>query len=399
MRDRTLSKINLKKKLTPAFSSKLRRQLQKTKRKDSSNITTALISSIGEGLIIVNEYGSIEHINQSALEILGFERHELERKWYPGVLQMYDKAGNPIPDTERPIMRALLTGRPVTETIHYKKGDGTIVPVAVTASPFLVGVKPRGAVVIFRDISRETQIERAKDEFVSIASHQLRTPLTAIRLFAELLRDSASAKLSKKEIGYIDKILFSSEKMIDLVTDFLNISRIELGRLEIRPEETDIQKLVEIRIQEVKPIAKASGVKLVYKKELGKPCIVSLDRDLMGQVVHNLLINAIRYSQPKNKAQVEIKLEKTSRSYRLTVADNGIGIPRTAQPRIFERFYRAENAIRNQPEGNGLGLYLIKQIVETAGGKITYKTQENEGTAFIVSIPIRGMTKVASTTD
>ncbi len=358
-----------------------------------ANLTNALIASIGEGLIIVDEYGYIDQINQVALDTLGFDRSELVGKWYPSALHIYDELGKPIFSYDRPIIKALLTGKSVLATVNYKNRDGNIVPVTLTASPFLVSDKPKGAVVIFRDITQELQIERAKDEFVSIASHQLRSPLTSIGLFAELLRDSTRGKLSKKELGYIDKILFSTEKMASLATDLLNISRIELGQLVIRSRPTDLDQLISSRVEEIKPVAEVSNVKVIYKNLLESAHEVAIDRDLLGQVIHNLLSNAVRYSgsAKRRKGRVEVSLSKTNRHYKIIIADNGIGIPKSTHSQIFERFYRADNAVRTDPEGNGLGLYLVKAIIENSGGKVSYKSQEDRGTTFNVFIPLSGM--------
>lgn len=387
------SLINRKRGSEQAISWRTRFLDQLQKATESATMINALITSIGEGLIIVNEYGIIDHVNQPALDILDYEQHELEGKWFPAMLPIFDKLGNSIPDDERPAIRALLEGKPITELMYYQRKGGKIIPVSSTASPFMVRDKPKGAVVIFRDVSREAQIERAKDEFVSIASHQLRSPLTSIRLFTELLASSAKNRLTKKEHEYIKKILFSTEKMIDLATDYLNISRIELGQLVVTPRPTSLEELIEKRVEEMKPVAAANHVTLEYKSNLTKREEIPLDRDLVGQVIHNLLSNAIRYTgnQSKQKGLVTVNLKRTRKYYDITVADNGIGIPQRARSRIFERFYRADNAVRIESEGSGLGLYLVKKIIEGTGGKISYKSRENKGTAFTICIPLKGM--------
>lgn len=356
-------------------------------------MTEALITSLGEGLLILDEYGHISQINQPALDMLGFERRELEGAFGPKLVTIKDRQGKVIPTPERPAFRALLTGKVISEIVYVVRKNGSEFPMAITATPFVVRGKPKGVVMLYRDVSQELQIERAKDEFVSLASHQLRGPLTAIRLFSELLSTSAKDKLTPRELNYIKRIHFSTEKMLDLVTDFLNISRIELGQLRIRAEPTLLSELIETRVEEMRPVALANGVKLTYSNYLKSPKEVPIDKDLLGQAVHNLLSNAIRYSQSTagRKGQVAVTFSKGRKHYKIAVSDNGIGIPTESRSRVFERFYRAENAQSAEAEGTGLGLYLVKEIVEGSGGTISFKGKEGEGTTFEICIPLKGM--------
>jgi PAS domain S-box-containing protein len=358
---------------------------------ESITITNALIASIGEGLIIVDEYGDISHINQPALDILGFDESELLGKWLPSTVPSFDNEGNLILASERPVVKALLTGNPVAGIVNYKRKDGSMVPVFGTSSPFLINGQPRGSIIVFRDISMEMQIERAKDEFVSLASHQLRTPLTSIRFLTELLKDPGYGKMSKKQLNYLDKILFSTDRMISLVTELLNVSKLNLGQLDIKPQPTNINSLVQNAVIETQPLAKNGGVKLSFESSVNKSEMVMLDRTLLAQIVHNLITNAIRYTEPKKRGAVKLSLSKNKKGYELSISDNGIGIPTEAGSHIYERFFRADNAVKAHSEGTGLGLYLVKAITEAAGGKIWYESLQNKGTTFYISIPSDGM--------
>ena len=385
---RRLKELKLAKRRPDALRTIIKDHLPKMI--DPGAMANALIASIGEGLIIINEYGEISQVNQPALDILGFERRELVGGWLPEVLPAYDRDGNKVDDAERPSMQSLLTGRAVSEINKYPRKDGSLVPVYGTASPLIVRGKPAGAVIVFRDISREMQIEQAKDEFVSIASHQLRTPLTAVKMFAELLQDSHYGPLTLKQADYLNKIIFSTDKMIELVTDLLSISRLNLGQLIVQPQSYDINKLLEEQLAAVKPLADKAGVKLSFNSGVPAGRKVPLDKNLLDQVVHNLLTNAIRYSRPKG-GQVSLSLVKKLQCYQIEVADNGIGIPSAARHRVYERFFRADNAILAQGDGTGLGLYLVKEIVQASGGKIRYRSQEGKGTTFYVTFPLGGM--------
>jgi two-component system phosphate regulon sensor histidine kinase PhoR len=246
-----------------------------------------------------------------------------------------------------------------------------------------------GVIVVFRDMTSERELEKAKDEFVSLTSHQLRTPLTAIRLFSEMLSEQKAGELSARQRQYAENIQVSTERMIKLVSEILNVSRIELGELTINPQSTDLVPLVKSYVDELKPVAAKERVRLVFIAPKFQYNHVPIDRSLLGQVIHNLLTNAIRYTPPKGK--VTVKLEKTSRGYVIGVTDNGIGIPKDSQGRIFERFYRAENAVEISGEGTGLGLYLAKIVMKSSGGNVSFKSSEGKGTSFYVTIPLRGM--------
>jgi len=177
--------------------------------------------------------------------------------------------------------------------------------------------------------------------------------------------------------------------MIRLVGEILNVSRIELGELIINPQPTDLEGLVQSCIDEVAPLARERGAKisLVAPKRLAH---LPIDPNLFEQVVHNLLTNAIRYTKPSG-GKVVVEVKKTTRTYTVSVTDNGIGIPQRAQNSIFERFYRADNAIETEADGTGLGLYLVKMVLQAAGCSVSFKSTEGKGTVFYVTIPLKGM--------
>jgi signal transduction histidine kinase len=235
------------------------------------------------------------------------------------------------------------------------------------------------------------KLQLAKDQFISLVSHQLRTPLTSIRLFSEMLSDPAVGSLNNKQKEYVEKVHLSTIRMINLVGDILNVSRIELKRLKVDPKDTDISKLIKSEVDEARPLADERNVTINLHVPEHK-IKLSIDQTLYGQIIHNLITNAIRYS-PEDTGVVNISLKQPrSGGCELVVADNGIGIPKDAQKKIFTRFYRADNAVRTVGDGTGLGLYLIKMIMETTGGNIWFESTENKGTTFHATIPKAGMT-------
>jgi PAS domain S-box-containing protein len=241
----------------------------------------------------------------------------------------------------------------------------------------------------FLDITQQKQLDRAKDEFISLVSHQLRTPLTVIRLYSQMLTDGLLGQLTDDQEAHVRHITDASTNLIKLVGDILDISRVELGHIIFEPTASNVNKSLEVCIQEVLPLATEKGVMLRFhpKPKLAR---VALDKTIFDQIVHNLLTNAIRYTEPK-RGLIEITFGRSSDGYLLSVRDNGIGIPKAAQPHIFNRFYRAENAINIQEQGTGLGLYLVKLMVDTFGGKVWFESAKGKGTTFYVQFPPHGM--------
>ena len=352
----------------------------------------AILNSIGEGLISFDNNGKIERVNSVLLKMFGYSEAEMVGQHFSSVFIAVDANGDVIPVDKRPLTKALREGKEVsnTEDFWYVRKDGTSFPAKYNMSPIKSNGTLIGLIEVIRDVSADMELDRQKDEFVSLTSHQLRTPLTAIRLFIEMLSDEQVGKLNKAQHDYIDKVADSTRRMIDLIGDFLNNSRIDLGRLKIEPEMTDIDKFIGDYVDELQPVAAEKNVKLIYKPN-HMPS-VQIDHNLYGQIVHNLLTNAIRYTPDMGK--VTILTKYSAKGYELSVTDTGIGIPKAAQTKLFQRFFRAENAVLMQGEGSGLGLYLVKKILELIGGSITYETVEGSGTTFHVIIPVTGMKSV-----
>jgi PAS domain S-box-containing protein len=350
--------------------------------------STAMLENIGDGVIGINDKGEIIFSNRHVEVLTGFNSDEIEGKLLIRVLKMVDENDNEIIVHERPIRNALFSKKKVASSkYYYVRKDGTKFPAAITATPVIVYDQIIGGVNVFRDITKEKQIDRMKTEFISLASHQLRTPLSAMKWFSEILLDGDAGQLNKEQREMMNNIYQSNERMIELVNTLLNISRIESGRIIIDPKPTNLKKLVDEVIVEVKP-------KLTKKKQHlaisvhGKLPLINIDPKLVRHVYMNLLTNAIKYTQ--DGGDIVVMISKTDKEIISQVSDNGYGIPKDQQSKVFKKFFRAENIVKIETEGTGLGLYLTKSIVDSSGGRIWFDSDEGQGTTFWFALPLSG---------
>lgn len=233
---------------------------------------------------------------------------------------------------------------------------------------------------------KQRAMERMKSEFVFLASHQLRTPITSIRLYVEMLRNQTKNELDKKHWQYLENIHHSTKRMIQLVGDLLNVSRIESDRLTVRPQAVRLEGLIADVIEEVSPLAQAKKCQFIFNKPQDKLPKVLVDPRIVRQVLYNVITNAIYYSF-LDRGDIVIALSLNKKEYEISVRDSGIGISFRDKKRIFEKFFRAENAIKLKPEGTGLGLYIVKMLITAIGGKIWFESELNKGTTFYITLP------------
>ncbi len=375
--------LNIQKSQADLFAA----EINLREEKDRLN---AIIASMAEGLVVVNNDYKIVLMNKTAEKLLEMSYDKARGKFFYDAWRVL-KANDIVLLEERPVIQAIRSGKAVfkelSDNYYYQLLSGKKVPVTIATTPLKYGETIIGAVVVFRDITDEKRLDESKTGFISIASHQLRTPLTAIKLFVEMLNTGKAGRLNKTQKEYIEDVSISTERMIGLVNDLLNLSRIESGKLKAKPSEVRIDEVVKSAIDEAAILAKEKKLSLVFKKPRN---IVktNLDANLFRQVIHNLLTNAIRYSTNGKKNDIIIKIEKNGKDCVVSVRDFGIGIPNEARPRLFDRFYRADNAVKADANGTGVGLYTIKMLLERMGGKVWFESELGIGTTFYASVPI-----------
>lgn len=227
-------------------------------------------------------------------------------------------------------------------------------------------------------------ITNARDEFVSMASHQLRTPLTSVKGYLSMVLEGDVGEITKEQRKLLSEAFLSSERMVRLISDFLNVSRIQTGKFIIDAAEFDMVKLIKQEIKQLQINAKARNITL--KADVPSNQVMAMvDEPKIRQVVMNFIDNAIFYSS--EKTTITIELTTTASNLTVKVIDQGIGVPLEEQPKLFEKFFRASNARMQRPDGTGVGLYLAKQIIDGHGGKLIFNSTPGHGSTFGFTIP------------
>jgi PAS domain S-box-containing protein len=234
------------------------------------------------------------------------------------------------------------------------------------------------------DITRQKKAEDAKTEVVSLASHQLRTPLAGMKWSAELLQIDGLENLTERQHRYIERLLISINRMSLLIDDFLRVSRFELGTFQPEYQSVSIKDIVQDVIAEQAQAAAKKKIKVhtFYDKAIGQ---IVTDPNLVRMIVTNLFSNAVKYT--REAGTIHVGCGKKEETIVLTIADNGMGIPIEDQDQIFSKLFRASNAVRNVPDGTGLGLYILREAVRVLRGQVSFTTTENVGTTFEIVLP------------
>lgn len=364
-----------------AYSIQAYRQftLIKSQYEELDNYVTSIQESY-DHIIITDTKGRILFCNRGAELITGYLREEMLGKnpsLWGGVMDQKYYAR--LWDTLF-VKKTRYIGE-----LQNRRKDGTLYDAEIRITPIF---STSGEVKFFvgteRDITYQKQVDRMKTEFISLASHQLRTPLTAVKWYLELLETGHAGKLTAEQEQLLDKVISANERNIELVNTLLDISRIEAGKFKVEAVSTDANSLAKEVIEEakIKYMEKKQTVNFISRTKLPP---INTDPKLLRNILMNLLTNAMKYSP--NEGLIEIMLDRNGDDLDIRVKDNGMGIPKNQYSRVFTKFFRADNAVAKNTEGTGLGLYLVNELVKLLHGKICFTSEENKGTVFHVTIP------------
>lgn len=345
--------------------------------RDSEERFRRVFEASQDGLLLIDKItGNILNSNETIEEMLGISQEEILKKkfWDFGIVENKKDFEDVLKKLEK------------NNIIHYedialktRKIFGVDVNVYLVDGPKIIQCN-------IHDITEEKEIERLRADFLSLASHQLRTPLSGTKWLIETMQKGITGETTKKQQEYLADIYKINEQMIKLVSDILNTLRLESTEAFIKKERISVAPLMEEVLSLVSAAAKARGVTLQSIPD-HKIFTVETDADVLKSILGSFLSNAIDYSTSGQK--VIIDAEEDSNAITFSVRDFGIGIPQTEQKRIFERFYRASNAKNWKPTGTGLGLHISMMLAEKIGAKVTFKSEENKGSTFYLYIPKR----------
>ncbi|MFA5877165.1 MAG: ATP-binding protein [Candidatus Paceibacterota bacterium] len=366
-------------------------------------IDEAILASIGDGLVVVDKEGQITYVNQSFEKMLGWSSKEVLGKRIVAVVPREDEKGEVVPFNER-ILNRVLRGEVVvadlTNPFYYIRKDKTRFPSSSIVTSIVLEGEIIGVVETFRDITKEKEIDKAKTEFVSLASHQLRTPLSTINWYTEMLLTGDVGKLNAEQEKYLNEVYRGNQRMVGLVNALLSVSRMDLGTFIFEPEPTDIPLLVRSVLDEQMQHIIQKDITVFPALGTNIP-LIQVDPKLLRMVVQNLLSNAIKYTPEKGKIEMSLTLTNQKKCLLFTISDTGYGIPKNQQHKIFKKLFRADNVREKDTEGTGLGLYIAKAIIDNSGGKIWFESpasnytegEENAGTTFYVELPCKLLEK------
>ncbi|MFZ5364009.1 MAG: ATP-binding protein [Patescibacteria group bacterium] len=353
----------------------------------------AVLASMGEGLFVVDQNQQVMLINQTAERMLMIKGGEVIGKNINTLFQVTRKEGT-VEKSDDQMVCALTKGEACVtraeDEIYLTTTQGKKFPIFQISTPLYDEAgKIIGAVIVFRDVSERKKLDESRTSFISIASHQLRTPLTSMRWFSEMLIAGDAGEINDTQKKFVERIYQGTDRMINLVNLLLQIARVEAGRVKVEPVPINFKNLIRGVSLALRSSISGKSQKLEVKINPDPFPIISMDQEVIWQVFQNLLSNASRYAP--EKSTITVSIEKKDEMAEIAVIDKGIGIPKDSQSKIFEKFFRADNALKLVPEGSGLGLSLVRSLVEGWGGKIWFESKEGVGTTFYFTVPFSGM--------
>ena len=352
-----------------------------------------VINAINDGVIALDGQGVVQLINPAAQQMLGWVKQDSIGLSYKSIIKMLDTKNQPVNSNEDPIELTRSKNQVTTvDNFSLETHSGKSFLAYISVSP--VGQPGSGVIVVFRDITAEKSDERQRAEFISTASHEMRTPVASIEGYLGLALNPATATIDEKARDFIMKAHTSAQHLGRLFQDLLDVSKADDHRLNSDPKVVDIVPFVQAIVEGLTPKATEKGLRILYKpmpdgakdenRRLNPVYYVNVDNDHLREVTDNLIENAIKYT-PKGDVVVDVTGDNDK--VVLSIADTGIGIPREDQTHLFQKFYRVDNSDTREIGGTGLGLYLCRRLAEAMGGRIWVESEYKKGSSFFVELP------------
>lgn len=351
--------------------------------------SNSLLNSLSDGVLVIDKHGKIKFFNQQAFLITGYKPDEAIDIHYSSVLRFFTKDNSPLPAAEDPVVISQQTyDVSRLDMINLRTYSDKIIPVAVQAAP--IKDDSNEILIAFRDISREIDREREQLEFISTASHEMRTPIATINGYLGLALNPKISQIDDKAREYILKAQSAVEHLGELFKNLLSISKAEDQSITINPQVIDLIDFTRKICDDFQPQIASKQINLNFAplasrtRVLNPTILVYTDKDLLREVVSNLIENAIKYT---NQGTVTVDITaKDNNLTQISVSDTGIGIPPEDIPHLFQKFYRVDNSQTREIGGTGLGLYLCRKIIEHLHGRIWAESSLGKGSTFFIEL-------------
>ena len=351
-----------------------------------------VINAIDDGVLAISKDGNIELINPSAQQIIGWDQGDALGLNWKSVLKLVTSDGKDVEDLENPIAQSLSKNQPThNDKLFLLTSSEKRILVSIVSSP--VGTEGEGVIVVFRDITKEKAEEREQAEFISTASHEMRTPVASIEGYLGLALNPATAHIDEKARDFITKAHESAQHLGRLFQDLLDISKVEDGRMKNNPKIINVNEFLKNIFDGLATKADEKQLNYIFmpdiidegkEKSLQPIFYANIDPDHFREVVSNLIENAIKYTP---SGEVVVNVTGDDKQISVSVKDSGIGIPAEDIPHLFQKFYRVDNSDTREIGGTGLGLYLSRRLAEAMSGNLRVESKYKEGSTFYLEIP------------
>ena len=349
-----------------------------------------VINAIGDGVIAIDSKGTIELVNPAAQEILGWGKQDAMMLNYKSILKLTDDNNHELDPSQDPLQQVLNTNQQMrANRLAATTQSGKKINISIVVSP--IGNAGSGVIAVFRDVTKERAEEREQAEFISTASHEMRTPVASIEGYLGLALNPNTAQVDERAKSYILKAHEAAQHLGHLFQDLLDVSKSEDGRMSSAPKVVDMAEITSTITQGLEQKAKEKGLQLLFKpnensgqKKIMPVLFVNQDNDHIREILDNLIENAIKYT-PEGHVTVDIR--GTDNKIVVSVEDSGLGIPPEDIPHLFQKFYRVDNVDRQQIGGTGLGLYLSRRLAESMQGRLWVESTYGKGSTFFLELP------------
>jgi len=371
--------------------------------RDAKQLSSIILNAIDDGVMMIDKNGIIQLFNPGAAKITGWQTNEAQNLNYKSIIKLVDQKGEPYNDSQDLINIVL---KQASETIRDNNAtllthNNLQLPISISVSPLINNNKnTTGAVAIIRDVTKERAEDKQRTEFISTASHEMRTPVAAIEGYLALALNDKVSTVDDRARSYLEKAHESTQHLGKLFQDLLTSAKAEDGRLTSHPQIIDISDFLEKLTTDLRFASDKKGLALEFNLssnrtidatnniaggKVVKPLYyVKVDPDRMREVITNLFDNAVKYTET---GKIMIGLTGDQQVVQIYIKDTGVGIPQEDIPHLFQKFYRVDNSATRTIGGTGLGLYICRKIVELYQGKIWVESEDNKGSTFFINLP------------